>query len=325
MVRLVVLALIAAVGAGPPVSEGAEPPLREARRLMRQHKTVDAEAALVALLPELDTPPVRLLLARAQLANGACDAGIETVAGLRSRLDVKVLQAAATCYGRQADWAEALYWQEELALLKDAPTVRVTRALFHARMGDYDAADALLSEIEGNAPEWRRRWVVEAGLAVEYGQVDEAERLLTALEVDGDESLRVLLLRGQLALDAGDPVLAQMILDEALTQTDRDGRTLALAAEAYRRLGWLDQAQSLLDRRLSVDDKPSMRLVAARVAWDRGDAREARRLLALVEDPDAPDAVATAWYCSQGAERERLAARYAVVQVNPSRTLDQLL
>lgn len=306
------------------MSERAAPPLREARRLLREHRTVDAEAELIRVLADLDTPTVRLLLARAQLANGACDAGMETVAGLRAQLDVRVLQAAATCYGRQSDWSEALYWQEELGLLKDAPSVRITRALFHARMGDYDAADALLSEIEGNAPEWQRRWVVEAGLAVEYGQVDEADRLLTALEIQGQEPLRVLLLRGQLALDAGDPVLAQMILDDALALSPRDGRTLALAAEAYRRLGWLDQAQSLLDRRLSVDDKPSMRLAAARVAWDRGDRREARRLLALIEDPDAPDAVATAWYCSQGAERARLAARHAVVQVNPNRTLDQL-
>ncbi|HJN76695.1 MAG TPA: tetratricopeptide repeat protein [Myxococcota bacterium] len=312
------------------------PSVMQAIGVMQMGNYKQALSQFEAILEEHpDNRRLHLLIGQTYFAMNDCVAGEQWVLQHRKRPAFRIRTAAliAACHARHGEYAEAVYWQEEAALL-DPGTASVWSLLgiYRYRQGDYWGADEALREAAMVDPGDMRLAYAYATIALSDGDHSNIDELIGALRAAPYGALHSYVLEARLELDLGNPVRAAELADEA-TRRDLGGASgLTMKAEALRRQGAGEDADQLLARRTKwFKQRPAMWAVQARVWVDIGKRREAADLLtsALDVNPLDPELVASAWYLSRAeGDSEAMAAwavDYDTFQACPYRPLSALV
>ncbi len=284
---------------------------------------------------EPDNRRLHMLIGEALLSMNECDEGRDRVLSHRTRpaFRLQLPRMLAACYARHGDYSEAVYWQEEAALVDSrSALVWALLGLYRYRQGDYWGADEALREAASIDPNEMRLSYAYASMALTEGDHSEIDILITRLRNSELGYAPSWVLEARLELDLGNPVLADRAAQQAVRKNWRAATGLELRAEALRRHGDGDGAELLLERgRDLYSQRPTLWAVQARVWVDARNLAEAEELLehALEQSPYDPELMASAWYLARARgdadEMELWAQRYEAAQVNHLRTLSALV
>lgn len=246
----------------------------------------------------------RIGLARSLEGLGECERTLRQLDMVRGRPAWTAVAAIAEarCSWHLGDLAGAWAAAEESILLRDD----FAQSWFeYGRLalvlGDAEAVDRAEAGIEEHSR-------VSGGFSVVF----EAERLLADPNADleplflelrapgeGDELFGgfAAWLETRLHLQRGQPFAALAAAQGGLRGIPSPAEMRLLEVEALRRLGRVAEAEELMaDRRVKGQQGVLHTAVKARLAVDRGDVGEARRLLAERAAADHPEISATEWY-----------------------------
>jgi len=338
---LLLLSLLAPATGEQPTGPGAQllelgPEGYNALRTMQMGNHKKALQQFEVLLEKYpDNRRLHMSIGQVKLSMNDCEGGAEWILRHRTRPTFKLKMAGqlAACSARHGDYANAVYWQEEAALLDpENPNVWSLLGMYRYRQGDYWGVEAALDEAAALDPNDMRLHLAFASIALTEGDHERIDELIARVAEADKGLVNAYVLEARLELDLGNPVLAEQVATKAVKR-DIDGTSaLVLKAEALRRLGDLEDAAGLLQRREAwYLERPVMWPVHIRVLADQRDFEAADDVLARALDanPHEPELLASGWYLARArGDAEGMAVwadRYEVVAVNPYRTLESLV
>lgn len=238
--------------------------------------------------------------------------------------------AASTCSNRLGLLDDAVFF-DRIAVEANPDSARALTnlALDLQAVGDPVGRDEALEELLFLRKDRDASAYARAVIALETGDLDEFDFVAFTWRRDDGPSMDLGRLQGQAWLDVDDPVSALAVLSK-LKKIRAGEHTRRLRAEAHRRLGALDEARSHVEDQLqSVSEGGDSDAIRIRVEVDSGNLDAATAILAEYDHDLGIDMTASAWYLARArgdtARIEEYAARYAALQTNPRRTLEQLI
>lgn len=309
--------------------------LREAdAQLERGRWRLAEQAYRDVLLDRPKSPRARIGLGRALAATHQCEEALDLLDSARDTFAWRVTASMAEgqCLEQLGELSEAVEvyaHATERAPQYVQPWLGLARALAAQadEAGMEEALDGLVL-LEGGedlALVVQAEWALRQGDPALDAWLDLAERRLGPNPVTA-------LIEARAWLDRGDPAAADEVLLDQLQRTPNHAQLLLWRAETLRRLGRVDEAVSLhAETHLqALRGAPLSLAFRARLLIDEGllDVAEHGEM-ARIDDPMAPEALATRWYLARARGdtglASELAERWRACEPSTSRHLEQLV